>query len=53
MCNRIVKLVYAFVDSRKIIVHESNKYSIISEGLENREYQNNIFMRCDAMYSGR
>jgi len=53
MRNRIVKLVNAFVDSRKIIVHESNKDCIISEGLESREYQNNIFLRCDAMYSGR
>jgi len=33
------KLVYALVDSRKIIVHESNKYCIISEGLESSKYQ--------------
>jgi hypothetical protein len=39
MCNGIVKLVYVLVGSRKIVVHESNEYCVISEGFESREYQ--------------
>jgi len=47
MRDGIVKLVYALAGSGKLIVHESNKYCIICEGLESGEYQ--IIFFCDVL----